>query len=104
MLRSGVEDDFASLNSSKSVLNYWCVNLFSPRHCRDNKQWQSFEGLLTVCMCHLTFNFKSKVSRDVFKNKNAYVNQHVHFFLEYHLNVTSHACHTTCQIQRVRVN
>ena len=48
----------------------------------------------------LTFNFKSKVSRDVFKNKMN-VNWHLHFLLKYHLNVT---CLIVCVISNSKVS
>ena len=50
------------------------------------------------CVCfnkiHVSFNFKSKVSRYVFK-KLMNVNRHVHFLLKYHLNIT---CPIPCLI------
>ena len=57
-----------------------------------------------VCMFdkfHLTFNSKSKVSRDVFKNGNWIVNWHLHFSLECHLNVT---CLIVCVISTSKVS
>lgn len=41
---------------------------------------------------HLTFNFKPKVSYDIFKNKND-VNGHLNFPVKCHLHVTCLALH-----------
>ena len=103
----GTTDEFSSLElivvKTKELQN-WLVMVsisfsFRPRNDDTIVLGLRFDIVFLIqgvwhvqCVCltkfHLTFNFKSKVSCDVLKNKTKMnVNSHLHFLLNCHLNV-----------------